>query len=747
MFYIVLPAVTSRTHARFMKTLNRLPALLLFSSMVIATLAVVAAVAPAHASAKQSEHFVRPAELEPDIAFWRRVYTEVTTAGGLLHDPEDLSIVYEVLEFPSDISPKARSKRIDDAKKKYSHILDRLATGAENLSEEELRVEALWPKGTRRSRFEQASEEVRFQLGQADRFREGLVRSGAWHDHIADTFDKMGLPRELAALPHVESSFNTYAYSKVGAAGMWQFMRSTGRRFLRIDAAVDERLDPYRSTKAAARFLEQNYIILGSWPLALTAYNHGPGGMKRAQEQLGTSDITTIVRKYNSRSFGFASRNFYLAFLAALEIDSNPEKFFPGIRRNPPDSSRVLLLPSSIPASRLAATLAMDGEELRRLNPALLNSVWKGARHVPRGYEFRVPSHIDLTAVMAKLSTGAPEPAEVALAGGRHRVARGETLSQIASEYGVSMATLADLNDLGRPYRLRVGQVLAIPEKGGRPAVVAQTPKETPPPAPAAKPTSPTGVVGSERYVVRRGDTLGKIAKRHGLTEDQLMEMNNIRNRQFIYEGQVLALAPSARAKPPVEAEVPVATIAAVSEPPSEAEAVEPESEREAEEIGPALVPGTQAAASADPSDYSVQDKNTIIVQAAETLGHYAEWLDVRASQLRQLNRISYGTPVVIGRKVKLTFSKVTPDQFEARRMEYHRALQEAFFTQFRIQGTSQHVIKRGESVWVLAQQRYNIPIWLLRQYNPDLDLGSLQPGARLVIPLVEGTGASEPSA
>jgi membrane-bound lytic murein transglycosylase D len=195
-----------------------------------------------------------------------------------------------------------------------------------------------------------------------------------------------------------------------------------------------------------------------------------------------------------------------------------------------------------------------------------------------------------------------------------------------------------------------------------------------------------------------------------------------------------------------VEAEVPVATIAAVTEPPSEAEAVEPESEREAEEIGPALVPGTQAASSADPADYTVKD-NAVIVQAAETIGHYAEWLDVRASQLRQLNRMTMATPVVIGRKVKLNFSKVTPDQFEARRSEYHRALQEAFFTQFRIQGTSEHVIKRGESVWVLAQQRYNIPIWLLRQYNPDLDLGSLQPGARLVIPLVEATGVSEPSA
>ncbi|HEY0942843.1 MAG TPA: LysM peptidoglycan-binding domain-containing protein [Steroidobacter sp.] len=727
-----------------MKTLNRLPLLLWLGSIALLTIVLVA---PVRASSNQSEHFVRPPELEPDIAFWRRVYTEVTTSGGLLHDPEDLSVVYEVMKFPSDIAPKTRSNQIENAKKKYARILERLASGAEDLSEEELRVQALWPKGTRRSRFEQASESVRFQLGQADRFREGLVRSGAWHDHIADTFAKMGLPRELAALPHVESSFNTYAYSKVGAAGMWQFMRSTGRRFLRIDAAVDERLDPYRSTQAAARFLEQNYIILGSWPLALTAYNHGPGGMKRAQEQLGTSDIVTIVRKYNSRSFGFASRNFYLAFLAALEIDSNPEKFFPGIRRTARDTSVVLKLPQSVPASRIANVLDMDREELRRLNPALLNSVWKGARHVPRGYEFRVPAHIDLTAVLAKLNTGV-EPSEVLLAGAQYRVESGDTLSAIASRHGVSQAALADLNNLDRPYRLRVGQVLTLPEKGGKPtAVVAQTRKETPPPAPAAKPTPPTGVVGSERYVVRRGDTLGKIAKQHGLSEDQLMEMNNIRNRQFIYEGQVLALAPSARAKPPVEAEVSVATVAAVSPPVSGAEAQEPVSEREAEEIGPALVPGTQAAASADPSDYSVKDNSMAIVQAAETLGHYAEWLEVRASRLRQLNRMSYGTPVVIGRKVKLDFSKVTPDQFEARRVEYHRALQEAFFTEFRIQGTSDHIIKRGESVWVLAQQRYNIPIWLLRQYNPDLDLGSLQPGARLVIPLVEGTGAAEPSA
>jgi membrane-bound lytic murein transglycosylase D len=708
-----------------------------------------AASLPPLTSVADESPFVRPTELEPDIAFWRKVYTEVTTEGGLLHDQDDLSVIYEVMKLPSDLSQKQRQKRIEDEKKKYSRILDRLAAGATDLTEEEQRVLDLWPKGTHRSRFEEAAEGVRFQLGQSDRFREGIVRSGAWREHIAATFKKMGLPTELASLPHVESSFNTYAYSKVGAAGMWQFMRGTGRRFMRIDAAVDERLDPYRSTEAAASFLEQNYIVLGSWPLAVTAYNHGPGGMKRAQEQLGTSDIVTVVRKYNSRSFGFASRNFYVAFLAALEIDSDPDKFFGPIRRNPNDTSLVLEVPAFVPASRLATVLELDRDELRRLNPSLLPSVWRGARHVPRGFDLRVPNTIDVDAVLGQLSGGEHYDAQVAET--QHRVRNGESLSAIATRYGTSIAAIAELNNLDRPYRIRAGQVLALPgsrqqapvavvASAGRPEVIA--------PPPAKAPTPPTGVVGPEenRYVVKRGDTLEKIAAKHGLSQESLMELNNIRNRNFLYEGQVLALASSARAAPPVEAEVPVEVVASapVPEPEAESEAAEPVSEREAEEIGPSLVAGTQAADSADPADYSVGADDKVIVQAAETLGHYAEWLDVRASDLRRLNKMSFATPVIVGRKVKLSFAKVTQDQFEARRMEYHRQLQEVFFTQFRIKDTTTHVVRPGESIWIIAQQRYNIPLWLLRQYNPDLDLGDIRPGTKLVIPIVEQT-ATEP--
>jgi membrane-bound lytic murein transglycosylase D len=690
----------------------------------------------AYADAPEANGFVRPAELEHDIAFWRRVYTEVTTRGGLIHDPWRLDVVYEVIELPADLTPKQRSKLIDEVKRKYARILERIARGADDLSPEEQRVKDLWPKHTRRERFEQAAEEVRFQLGQADRFREGLIRSGAWRDYIAATFERMGLPRELAVLPHVESSFNPYAYSKVGAAGMWQFMRSTGRRFLRIDAAVDERLDPYRSTEAAARFLEQNYIVLGSWPLALTAYNHGPGGMRRAQEQMGTSDITTIVRRYSSRTFGFASRNFYVAFLAALEIDANPEKFFGPIELDKPDTSIPIEMPAYLPAAQVVAALEVDRDELKRLNPALLPSVWSGVRHIPRGYALRVPNHVDVQAALAKLS--ALPRADAQLADSQHRVRPGETLSTIAKQYGTSTAVLAQLNDLRQPYLIRAGQVLTLPVKPATPAVLAKASS-----APA-KPTPPTGVVDTgNSYVVRRGDTLSKIAARHGMSEDVLMELNDIRNRNFIYEGQVLALVDSARVAPPVESEVSVDNTAVpTSAAVLAAEAAEPDSAREAQEIGPALVPGIPAAASADPSDYSVRSDGTIIVQAAETLGHYAEWLGLRSSQLRSLNRMSSATPVVVGRTVKLDFSKVSRDDFEAKRQEYHRQLQEAFFARFRIKGNSTHVVRRGESIWVLAQQRYNIPIWLLRQYNPDVDLGSVRPGTTLIIPVVEAIAA-----
>ena len=150
-----------------------------------------------------------------------------------------------------------------------------------------------------------------------------------------------------------------------------------------------------------------------------------------------------------------------------------------------------------------------------------------------------------------------------------------------------------------------------------------------------------------------------------------------------------------------------------------------------------AVTPEPEPIEPPDPSDYAVHD-GRVTVQAAETLGHYAEWLEIRASQLRSTNGMRYGDPLVIGRRVHLDFDLVTPEEFERRRLEYHRTLQSEFFSSFEVTGTEQHVLRKGESLWYLAERKYRIPIWLLRQYNPELDLASLPAGAAMVVPVVE---------
>src|SRR5438132_1745870 len=334
----------------------------------------------------------RPPELERDVQFWIRVYTEIDTNAGFLHDQYNLAVVYDTLHFAPSTSPRERERLVDQARSRYGAALRRIAAASPDpLAEDDQRIKEMWGEHVTPARLREAIEGIRFQLGQADRFRAGLVRSGAWETHIEETLANLGLPAELAVLPHVESSFNPAAYSKVGAAGLWQFMRSTGRRYMRIDSAVDDRLDPFRSTEAAAQLLAYNHRVLGTWPLALTAYNHGTAGVRRAKETLGTDDIARIVRSYSSRTFGFASRNFYVSFLAALDIDRNPEKYFGALQKQSEARFQEVQMPAYVPMATLERALKIDADKLRALNPALLRSVWDGQQRVPKAYHLRLP--------------------------------------------------------------------------------------------------------------------------------------------------------------------------------------------------------------------------------------------------------------------------------------------------------------------------------------------------------------------
>jgi membrane-bound lytic murein transglycosylase D len=742
---------------------------------VLAAVIAITAGALLGATASQAQElFPRPAALEPQVAFWKRVYTEITTKEGFIHDDLLMNrVVYQTIKVGDDLSSRERRRRVELSVQTYRDIVTKLASGARtNLNSEEQRVLAMFPEGVTNAELRAAAQRVRFQLGQADRFRAGLVRSGTWKPYIYEQLAKQGLPRELAALPHVESSFDPTAYSKVGAAGMWQFMRSTGVRYMRIDHIVDERRDPFLATDGAVLLLAENFSNVETWPLALTAYNHGVAGMRRAIAQQGTSDIATIVQKYQSRSFQFASRNFYTAFLAALEVDSNPEKYFPGLKINPPSDTGVVIVPDFLTTKTLAKALDLREGQLRELNPALADTVWSGDKYVPKGFKLRVPRETFAVADSLMASIDARERFAQQRQDQQHRVRRGDTLSGIAAEYRVSLAALMRVNGLGAKDTLRVGQLINLPVTAGSappsPTLLASDEPEARPPVSSVVPAGAPGT-----YTVRRGDTIAKIAQRLGVDANGLLAANSIKNGNLIIVGQTLRVPGSAgvEAVPVLAANVepvavtPAAAVLAPAAAGASATVIDPEELAAA--LAPAVSPDdeagpvdqaletaeegevnalatTQVELAADPSDYSVAANNQIQVQALETLGHYADWLKVPTQRLRDLNGLKYREAVEIGQMLTLDFARVDAPTFEQRRLAYQQQRQNEFFAAYQIADTEEHVIKPGESLWLLAERKYKVPVWLLRQYNPDLNLDRVNPGTVVKFPRLRANSAPE---
>jgi membrane-bound lytic murein transglycosylase D len=683
----------------------------------------------------------RPAELEHDVQFWVRVYSQIDTNSGFIHDDQNLAVVYETLHFAPSSAPHERQKIVEAARDHYVEVLRRIAGVTGPVSPEDQRIRDLWGAEATSQRLLEATDHIRFQLGQSDRFREGLKRSGAWEAHIAETLANMGLPAELAVLPHVESSFNPAAYSKVGAAGLWQFMRSTGRRYLHIDSSVDDRLDPFRSTQAAAQLLAYNYHLLGTWPLALTAYNHGAEGVRRAKETLGTDDIVTILRNYKGRTFGFASRNFYVSFLAALEIDHNPEKYFGNIESNRELKFQEVVVPAFVPLAALEHTLKIDQERLQALNPSLLPAVWNGQRHVPKGYHLRLPlggEKWTTEELSARLSPHELYAAQ--LEPRRYRVQRAESLAMIAARYNVTTQELSQLNGITPNAKLRPGRSLVVPSTQPTVTLVAQT--EAAAPAQAAK-VSPAAPVSASAPVPPAATVAAAPPTPSAPAAAAALRLAAIPAAKPQAPAVVPANRPTGAI--PVEAaklesDEDAEQIAKVGRPAARAE---PVSAAQAEALSPALGPGIEVSVSPDPTDYSIAKDDTIKVAAEETLGHYADWLDTSAARLRTVNHLTFKKPVLIGHKIKLEFVKVSREDFEQKRREYHRTEQASYFAAHRIVGTDIYLARRGDSGWTVTQHNSDLPLWLLQQYNPDLDLAEMRPGTQIVVPKIEEVSAA----
>ncbi len=352
---------------------------------------------------------------------------------------------------------------------------------------------------------------------------EGLRRSGKYLDIFRETFEKEGIPLDLAYVSHVESLFNPRARSRARAIGLWQFMKGTGQLYnLRQDWWVDERSDIVKSTQAAARYMKDLYKDFKDWHLVLAAYNVGPGRIEKIVRRRGEMDYWTMAER---RLLPRETINHVPSILAALIIFKNPERYGFDVVPDLPLEFDSIRLEFQVDLKVVAEAAGVPVDQLRELNPELRYGITPAE---PNGYMLKVPSGSGET-VQARLAVLPPHQR---LKFAHYRVKKGDTLGTIARKHGTSVEAIAQMNRIKRARSLRINQDLIIPSAGwrgeGRELARAATPK---PEVPVAS-----------RHIVRRGESLSTIAHRYGVSVEDLRRWNNLRRGQLIYPGQTLRL-------------------------------------------------------------------------------------------------------------------------------------------------------------------------------------------------------------
>lgn len=498
------------------------------------------------------QDFPQPSSLRPQVEFWKKIFGVYSSQQIVFHDDRYPNKILKVLDFrplaasgASNIEIERRmrteEKRVRAQLQNSLWRVHKAAGGTAGLTAEELRLRQLYADLPGASRYVVAQDHIRTQRGLKEKTRNAIIISGRYMPRMEAVFRSYGLPTELTRIPFVESSFNVKAYSKVGAAGMWQFMPASARHYMRLDEIVDDRRDPWFSTEAAAKHLRDDYRMLQDWGLAVTAYNHGRQGVAKAARITGSRDIGEIARRYSSRTFGFASRNFYAEFLAAIEVERNYVQYFGPLRREPPQYFEEVSTQHYVTFPTLARLAGMAAEQFHELNPAFHPHVVSGRLRVPPQTRLRVPPGRSASFQAQYASLGP----QYRFSSQRHyyashRVKRGETLSHIARRYSTTTAALQSANGLRKSSRIRIGQVLKIPPRDEGAVQVASAPSRPRPAAATAKPAA-------KKYLshrVQSGQTLSGIARRYGTNVRSIQAANSL-SGSHIKPGQVLKIPAS----------------------------------------------------------------------------------------------------------------------------------------------------------------------------------------------------------
>lgn len=359
-----------------------------------------------------------------------------------------------------------------------------------------------------------------------------LERSKTYFPMMRRIFKEEGVPLELIHLSMIESGLVPVARSSASAVGLWQFIKATGGSYgLEVNYWVDERRDPLKSTRAAARHLRDLYGIWGDWHLALANYNVSPRRIRSSiQLANGQRDFWAIY-PYLPRE----TRGYVPAFIAATMVAMNPEDFgFTRVHLPEEQLFDVVEIKGSVALSELAKLAGITTEELRTMNPELLR--W-ATPPGPRPYPLKIPVGRKDAFVQEFESIAATAINDVTI----HTVKRGESLGTIANRYGITVRELVAANDrLGTT--IHPGQTLTVPvPAAGDVAIRADTPSRARTAA-VSSASSPRVTASTATYRVRSGDSLWEIAKRHNMTVNQLKQMNNLRGNT-VRPGQVLRVA------------------------------------------------------------------------------------------------------------------------------------------------------------------------------------------------------------
>jgi membrane-bound lytic murein transglycosylase D len=388
------------------------------------------------------------------------------------------------------------------------------------------------------------SRDVRFKL------QNWIVRSERYLPYIRKVFNERGLPEELACLAYIESGYNPKAYSRSGAAGVWQFMPFTGRRFnLTVDWWLDERRDVYKATHAAADYLTKLYELFGNWSLAIAAYNAGEGKIGRAIKATGAKDFFELVQRNHTLDHKQALReetlHYVPRFAAMVKIFNNLELLgFKPVDWNKAPDLRALAVPGGTDIAGLIKASGMDKESFENHNGAFRR-------------ETTPPSQVTTVYIpiraIAAVKDYVQNPGARKFAGYQnYTVRRGDSWSVIAQRTGVDVATLKGVNN-AKSNLIHSGQRIVIPGKGsdGQPqravaksSASASSPVRTHATTAQSKPA--TG--SSSNYKVRAGDTLYSLAKRFNRDVSSLLAVNNMRSARELRAGQVLRIPGGAQA-------------------------------------------------------------------------------------------------------------------------------------------------------------------------------------------------------